>query len=69
MTDTAASAPVSTKIVVPPSQPMVQLLGSSDELLTVIERALASDVHVRGNEITLTGLAADNAVAERLFEA
>ena len=69
MTDSSASSPVSTKIVVPPSQPMVQLLGSSDELLTVIERALSSDVHVRGNEITLTGQAADNAVAERLFEA
>jgi phosphate starvation-inducible PhoH-like protein len=47
---------------------MVSLLGSRDELLTVIEKALASDVHVRGNEITITGEAADNALAVRLFE-
>jgi phosphate starvation-inducible PhoH-like protein len=47
---------------------MVSLLGSRDELLTVIEKALASDVHVRGNEITITGAPADNALAVRLFE-
>jgi phosphate starvation-inducible PhoH-like protein len=47
---------------------MVSLLGSRDELLNVIEKALASDVHVRGNEITITGAAADNALAVRLFE-
>jgi phosphate starvation-inducible PhoH-like protein len=59
---------VSTKIVVPGAHSMVSLLGSRDELLTVIEKALASDVHVRGNEITITGAAADNALAVRLFE-
>jgi phosphate starvation-inducible PhoH-like protein len=47
---------------------MVSLLGSRDELLKVIEKALASDVHVRGNEITITGAPADNALAVRLFE-
>jgi len=47
---------------------MVSLLGSRDELLRVIEDSLDSDVHVRGNEITITGRAADNAVAVRLFE-
>ena len=30
--------------------------------------ALASDIHVRGNEITITGDPADNALAERLFD-
>ncbi len=59
---------VSTKIVVPGAHSMVSLLGSRDELLTVIEQALDSDVHVRGNEITITGAAADNALAVRLFE-
>ena len=59
---------VSTKIVVPGAHSMVSLLGSRDELLTVIEKALASDVHVRGNEITITGAPADNALAVRLFE-
>ena len=47
---------------------MVSLLGSRDELLRVIEKSLDSDVHVRGNEITITGPAADNAIAVRLFE-
>src|SRR4051794_9070425 len=59
---------VSTKIVVPGAYSMVSLLGSRDELLTVIEQALDSDIHVRGNEITITGAAADNALAVRLFE-
>jgi len=47
---------------------MVALLGSRDELLQVIEKSLDSDIHVRGNEITITGDAADNAIAVRLFE-
>jgi phosphate starvation-inducible PhoH-like protein len=59
---------VSTKLVVPGAHSMVSLLGSRDELLTVIEQALASDVHVRGNEITISGAPADNALAVRLFE-
>ena len=60
---------VTTKIVVPDSTSMVALLGSRDELLQVVEKALVSDVHVRGNEITITGSAADNAIATRLFDA
>jgi phosphate starvation-inducible PhoH-like protein len=46
----------------------VALLGSRDRLLRLIEAELASDVHVRGNEITITGGPADNAFAVRLFE-
>ena len=57
-----------TKIVVPGSQAMVSLLGSRDELLRIIEDALTSDIHVRGNEITISGAPADNALAVRLFE-
>ena len=35
---------------------MVQLLGPQDRLLRVVEREHPEvDVHVRGNEITLTG--------------
>jgi phosphate starvation-inducible PhoH-like protein len=59
---------VTTKIVVPGAHSMVSLLGSRDELLAVIEEALDSDVHVRGNEITLTGSPSDNALGTRLFE-
>ncbi|HVE74086.1 MAG TPA: PhoH family protein [Mycobacteriales bacterium] len=47
---------------------MVSLLGSRDELLRTVERLIRSDVHVRGNEITITGAAAENALAVRLFE-
>jgi phosphate starvation-inducible PhoH-like protein len=59
---------VSTTLVVPGEQAMVSLLGSRDQLLRVIESRLDSDVHVRGNEITITGRAGDNAIAVRLFE-
>jgi len=59
---------LTSRIVVPEGLSMVALLGSRDELLRVIETALVSDVHVRGNEITLTGSEADNALATRLLE-
>jgi phosphate starvation-inducible PhoH-like protein len=59
---------VSTTLVVPGEQAMVALLGSRDQLLRVIESRVDSDVHVRGNEITITGKPEDNAIAVRLFE-
>ncbi|MGH3276378.1 MAG: PhoH family protein, partial [Streptosporangiaceae bacterium] len=46
---------------------MVSLLGSRDELLAVIEKSFDADVHVRGNEITITGLPAETTLAARLF--
>jgi phosphate starvation-inducible PhoH-like protein len=58
----------STRIVVPGAQSMVGLLGSSDELLRLIERAFTSDIHVRGNEITITGDRAEVDLAAKLFE-
>ncbi|ROO61737.1 phosphate starvation-inducible PhoH-like protein [Micromonospora sp. Llam0] len=60
-------ARVQTRITVPDPQIMVNLLGAGDEILRLVEQSLASDVHVRGNEITITGVPSDNAVAERLF--
>ncbi|ROT27089.1 PhoH family protein [Micromonospora sp. HM5-17] len=56
-----------TRITVPDPKIMVNLLGAGDEILRLIERSITSDVHVRGNEITLTGAPGDNAFAERLF--
>ncbi len=48
---------------------MVMLLGSGDSLLRVIEEAFpAADIHVRGNEISATGEAADVALIQRLFD-
>ena len=46
---------------------MVTLLGSGDELLHVIEREVAADIHVRGNEITATGSPAETALVNDLF--
>jgi phosphate starvation-inducible PhoH-like protein len=62
-----AAARVQTRISVSDPKIMVNLLGAKDEILRVLERTLISDVHVRGNEITITGSPADNATAERLF--
>ena len=47
---------------------MVSLLGSRDELLRVIEREFAADIHVRGNEITVTGRPEETALVSGLFE-
>ncbi|MDP9861363.1 phosphate starvation-inducible PhoH-like protein [Streptosporangium brasiliense] len=47
---------------------MVSLLGSRDELLRVIEGAFRADIHVRGNEITITGSPEESSVVVRLFE-
>jgi phosphate starvation-inducible PhoH-like protein len=43
------------KILVPGHQPMVALLGQRDSFLKLIEGAFASQILVRGNEITITG--------------
>ncbi len=69
MTGTPPPGPprVQTRITVPDSKIMVNLLGAGDEILRLVERSVDSDVHVRGNEITITGAPADNAIAERLF--
>src|SRR3954469_2083754 len=62
-----SSTAATTKIVVPGAHSMVALLGSSDELLRLIERSFSCDIHVRGNEITLSGDPIEVAVAARLF--
>jgi phosphate starvation-inducible PhoH-like protein len=57
------------KIVVPPEVSMVSLLGAQDEVLRTIERAFPrADVHVRGNEITISGQHGDVALVERLVD-
>ncbi len=57
------------RIVVPPQVPMVSLLGARDEILTCLERAFPrTDIHARGNEITLTGEHGDVALVERLVD-
>jgi phosphate starvation-inducible PhoH-like protein len=54
-------------INVPGNHLMVGLLGQRDEFLRLVESAFpATDVHVRGNEITIVGESAD--LVGRLFE-
>lgn len=67
MANIESRASAQTRIVVPDGQQMVSLLGSSDEILKLVEASVSSDIHVRGNEITITGEPADNAFAERVF--
>jgi len=47
---------------------MVGLLGTRDELLHVVEREFAADIHVRGNEITVSGPPAETASVAKLFD-
>ena len=55
-------------VVVPNSINMVSLLGPGDEHLALFERAFNADVHVRGNQVTLTGEPGEIALAERLLD-
>jgi len=66
----AEPAAVSTqvKVVIPDDHSMVSLLGSHDELLHVIEGSFDADIHVRGNEITITGTPEQTALVAQLFE-
>lgn len=58
---------VSTTRVVPPSQAMVSLLGAGDEYLRLVERSVPEvDIHVRGNQLRLTGPAPSVALVDRV---
>jgi phosphate starvation-inducible PhoH-like protein len=55
------------KILVPGNHLMVGLLGQRDELLRLVEHAFpGTEIHVRGNEISLSGVEAE--VVGHLFE-
>jgi phosphate starvation-inducible PhoH-like protein len=57
------------RIVIPPEVSMVSLLGARDEVLRAVERSFArADIHVRGNEITVTGPFGEVALVERLID-
>ncbi|MFG2875778.1 PhoH family protein [Streptomyces sp. NPDC048337] len=54
---------------VPARHPMVTVLGSGDALLRVIEKAFPkADIHVRGNQVSAIGDAAEVALIQRLFD-
>jgi phosphate starvation-inducible PhoH-like protein len=67
ISDQTAHTRAQAKITIEDPRVMVSLLGAADEILKLVERSLASDIMVRGNEITITGAPSDNALAERLF--
>ncbi len=50
-----------------PESSLLALLGSRDENLRTAENLLDADVHVRGNQLTISGDPADVAFAERVF--
>jgi phosphate starvation-inducible protein PhoH and related proteins len=71
--ETSSAAPPAddvtvVKVVIPDDHSMVSLLGSGDEVLRVIERSFNADIHVRGNEITISGTPAETALVAGLFE-
>src|SRR5436305_13253045 len=68
MANSEGTGSATTKIVVPGAHSMVALLGSSDELLRLVERAFTCDIHVRGNEITISGERSEVDLAAQLFE-
>ena len=68
-TGTPRTEPIEHRIVMPASVSMVGLLGTRDEFLRVVEAAFAGTaIHVRGNEITVTGEPDEVALVERLVD-
>lgn len=55
-----------SKVTIPDSS-VLALVGTRDENLRVVEDLLTADVHVRGNEVTLSGDPAEVAFGERVF--
>jgi phosphate starvation-inducible protein PhoH and related proteins len=68
MSDTQPSATTKHTVVIPNSIDAVSVLGPGDEHLAIIERHFDTDVHVRGNRITLHGEPGEIALIERTLE-
>src|SRR5438552_6918931 len=67
--DARGPAEAEHRIVVPAAVQMVGLLGARDEFLRVVEAAFpGTTIHVRGNEITVTGEPGEVALVERLVD-
>ncbi len=63
----SANGASTRRITIPNSIEMVNVLGSADEFLRILERDLEAEIHVRGNEITLTGKPAAVTLAVEVF--
>ncbi len=67
MTPITTATDITTTIVIPASLDMVSILGSGDELVRAVERGFPEvDLHVRGNQFTLTGEAVEVALVDRV---
>ncbi len=67
--DARTQRPSEHRIVVPGHISMVDLFGSRDSVLRAVEDGFPKvDVHARGNEIVVTGPAADVALVSRLID-
>jgi len=55
-------------IVIPNSVPVVAVLGARDEFVTIMEREFDADIHVRGNEVNVSGDRGEVALIERLLD-
>jgi phosphate starvation-inducible PhoH-like protein len=55
-------------VVIPASVPVVAVLGVADEFLNLIEREFGAEIHVRGNEVNLSGDRGEVALIERLLD-
>ncbi|MGW0036702.1 PhoH family protein [Gordonia sp. NPDC003376] len=64
---TPPGRPVVTSNVEVPSEVVFGLLGAGDVNLRTLEQLLPADIHVRGDQITLRGSAADVAASERVI--
>ncbi|MGC5256745.1 PhoH family protein [Gordonia sp. DT218] len=62
---TLAGRSVTSNVEISP-EVVFGLLGTSDVNLRTLEQLLPADIHVRGNQVTLTGVPADVAASERV---
>ncbi|MEE3853423.1 PhoH family protein [Gordonia sp. LSe1-13] len=63
---TPAGRSVTSNVEISP-EVVFGLLGTSDVNLRTLEQLLPADIHVRGNQVTLTGPSADVAASERVI--
>ncbi|MGV9827270.1 MULTISPECIES: PhoH family protein [unclassified Gordonia (in: high G+C Gram-positive bacteria)] len=64
---TSGGRPVVTANVEISPEVVFGLLGASDVNLRTLEQLLPASIHVRGNQVTLTGASADVAASERVI--
>jgi phosphate starvation-inducible protein PhoH and related proteins len=67
-TSSSSAEVTSVKVLVPGEHAMVSLLGAGDELLRLVENAFSASIHVRGNEIVISGSPAETEQVAGLFD-